>query len=358
MAVGVVFSPLYAGAMRLRAWLYGRNLLLRRRRPPVPVISVGNLTMGGTGKTPLVIYLAQLLKKMDFQPAVLSRGYGRQKAAAAAGLAADGRTLVLRGGPEPAVDAATAGDEPLLLAGSLPGVPVLVNCRRWQSARWAVNELAADSLLLDDGFQHLALARDLDLVLFSAAALPVKARVFPGGPLREPWSALARADAVVITGVADHNRSAVESFQHWLQRGFTDLPIFLGEYLPVGLVTRPGGKAVALSKARQRPLFGVAGIARPESFKETLQREGFLLTGFQGFADHHPYTAADYAQLLAAARQRHAAGLITTEKDLVKLAPLAAAAGDADLPLLALRVALFMEKAFDDFVVQKLSVKG
>ncbi|MDZ7641213.1 MAG: tetraacyldisaccharide 4'-kinase [Desulfurivibrio sp.] len=364
--LGLLFSPFYSLLMRCRARLYRRGWGLRSWRPPVPVLSVGNLTMGGTGKTPLVIYLARLLQQNGYRPAVLSRGYGRQKreAGGAAPLGADGQTLVLAAEPgrDHHFDPAMVGDEPLLLACSLPGVPVLVNSRRQQSARLAVDELACDSLLLDDGFQHLAVARDLDLVLFSAAALPVGARVFPGGPLREPWSALRRAAAVVITGTAAYNQGEVERFRHGLRRDFPELPVFLGEYLPVGLVDKPGGKAMPLDKARRRPLFGVAGLARPESLRESLGRENFLLTGFQAFADHHSYTLADYDALVAAARQRHAAGLITTEKDLVKLAPLAAARSPAgvapDFPLLALRVALFMEEAFDEFVAQRLRKTG
>lgn len=341
-AVGRIFSPLYALAMRLRVFFYRHNLLLRRRRLPVPVVSVGNLTLGGTGKTPLVIYLAELLRRTGRRPAILSRGYGRREQ----------RPLVVSDGLRLLADAASAGDEPMLLAVSLPEVPVLVGANRVTNGRRAVEEFKADCLLLDDGFQHLALERDLDLVLFSAHDLPFNGRVFPGGPLREPWSALGRAQALVITGVSAENRERVAEFCCFLSRLAPDLPCFRGEYLPVCLVDGHSGKTMPLAKMARRPLYGFAGIARPESFRETLRREDFLLTGFAGFADHHPYRAADYAALVAAARQRHAAGLITTEKDLVKLD--AAVRATADFPLWALRVALFMEAAFDDFVARRL----
>ncbi len=222
-AMGLVFSPLYALLMRLRAWLYRRNLLLRREQMAVPVISIGNLTMGGTGKTPLVIYVAGLLRGMGLHPAILSRGYGRR-------VAVSDRVLVVSsgaGGEEgPLVGADQAGDEPVLLARLLPDIPVLVAARRVLSGRYAVESMAADCLLLDDGFQHLALARDLDLVLFSARDLPCGARVFPGGPLRESWSALERADALVITGVDDGNRQKVELFAVFSAGGCRPPPAF------------------------------------------------------------------------------------------------------------------------------------
>ncbi|MFU8818142.1 MAG: tetraacyldisaccharide 4'-kinase [Desulfurivibrio sp.] len=346
-AVGLLFSPLYTLLMHLRAWLYRHNLL-RQQKMAVPVISVGNLTMGGTGKTPLVIHIARLLGAMGLKPAVLSRGYGRKSSWVSADQvivvadgSEDGGLLV---GPE------RAGDEPVLLARSLPGVPVVVARQRTLSGGHAVKKLGAGSLLLDDGFQHLALARDLDLVLFSARDLPLGARVFPGGPLREPWSALGRADALVITGVDDGNREQVGQFRRFLQELLPATPCFIGEYLPVCLLDGRSGKSMALDRGRGKPWYGFAGIAQPRSFLETLQRVNFLVTGFRSFADHHPYTEADLAELTAAARERGAGGLITTEKDLVKLQLL-----PDDYPLVALRVALFMEESFDNFLRRRLS---
>jgi tetraacyldisaccharide 4'-kinase len=391
-AVGRIFSPFYALLMRLRAWLYQRGWL-RREKMAVPVISVGNLTLGGTGKTPLVIYLCRLLQGLGCRPAVLSRGYGRRRrprpasketTSLVAGLAEVGpgpfdparlAPMVVSDYQNILLDSATAGDEPVLLAQSLPGVPVLVAPRRVLSGRYAVGEMGADCLVLDDGFQHLALERDLDLALFSARNLPFKvagsaagrqettapappsphaesfspARVFPGGPLREPWSALARADALVITGVDSANRNEVAAFRRFLAHKFPALPCFLGEYLPVCLLDAASRQTLALAEGRDRPWYGFAGIARPESFRQTLLGAGFKLTGFQAFADHYPYRAADYRALVEAAKQQRAEGLITTEKDLVKLTPLV-----DDLPLLALRIELVMDEAFAAFCRERL----
>lgn len=392
-AVGRIFSPFYALLMRLRAWLYQRGWL-RREKMAVPVISVGNLTLGGTGKTPLVIYLSRLFLEMGYRPAVLSRGYGgrrrwprparKETTSLVAGLAEVGpgpfdpsrlAPMVVSDYQNILLDPETAGDEPVLLAQSLPGVPVLVGPRRVLSGRYAVREMGADCLVLDDGFQHLALDRDLDLALFSARNLPFRvagpwpgrfwtpspapanpraesfspAGVFPGGPLREPWSALARADALVITGVDPVNQDEVAAFRHFLAQKFPALPCFIGEYLPTCLLEAASRQTLALEEGRDRPWYGFAGIARPESFRQTLIGAGFKLTDFQAFADHYHYRATDYHALVEAASERRAEGLITTEKDLVKLTPLV-----DDMPLLALRIELVMEEAFARFCRERL----
>ena len=178
-ALGRPFSPIYSLAMRLRETLYRRGVL-QSFRLSVPVISVGNLTMGGSGKTPMVQYLARLLQRHGFHPAVISRGYGGT-ANAKVNTVSDGSSVLL--------DAATAGDEPRFLAETLPGVPVLTGIVRRMPAQRAV-EMGADVLLLDDGFQHLQIVRDVNLVLFNTDRLAGNSRVFPGGDLREPVIAL------------------------------------------------------------------------------------------------------------------------------------------------------------------------
>ncbi len=339
-AVGRIFSPFYSLAMWLRAVLYRHGILLKQQRLPVPVVSIGNLTLGGTGKTPLVLYVTRQLLARGRRPAIVSRGYGGS-VQGAVNVVSDGKTL--------AMAAPEAGDEPVLLAASLPGVPVLIGPKRAEVGQAAIERFQVDSLVLDDGFQHLALARDLDLVLFSARTLVGNGRVFPGGPLREPFSALARAHAFVITGVDHATRTEAEVFKQLLAVLFPNTPLFMGEYLPVCMLHSQQRRTFAIDKARRLPLYGFAGIANPESFRHTLERERFLLTGFVGFPDHHRYTAADVAALVAAARARKAAALVTTEKDYVKLAPFF-----KEFPILALRVELFMAEEFDLFLARKL----
>lgn len=338
--IGRIFSPLYSLVMLVRAFLYRNNIFLKSHRLQIPVISVGNLTMGGTGKTPMVRYIARLLLERGLRPAIVSRGYGG-KATGPVNIVADGNKTLLA--PE------MAGDEPFMLAEALPGVPVLTGPQRVRVGRLAIELFGVNSVVMDDGFQHLAMDRDLDLVLFSAKTLLGNGRVFPGGELREPLSALGRAHAFVITGVDQRNRSGVEDFKRWLQGRFPKTPVFMGEYLPAGIWHSGHGQSCTLAKAREMRLFAFAGIANPDSFRQTLRQEDFSLSGFKEFRDHHAYTAQDVADLLAAARISGAQALITTEKDFVKLRPYF-----ADFPFLALTIELRMDQDFDRFMANRL----
>lgn len=190
--LGRPFSPVYALVMRIRAACYAKGLL-RRYRPPVPVISIGNLTMGGTGKTPAVISVCLSLQQWGYRPAVISRGYGGRPAAPV-NIVSDGTTFFLPAG--------ICGDEPRLLAEALPGVVVITAKKRSLGAQAAIKKYQCNILVLDDGFQHLAMARDLDIVLLAKDAPLGNGRVFPGGPLRESHSALARANLLVVTSLS------------------------------------------------------------------------------------------------------------------------------------------------------------
>ena len=338
--VGRIFSPVYRLAMLLRAFLYRKNILLKTQRLSVPVISVGNLTLGGTGKTPMVRYVAKLLLLRGLRPAIVSRGYGG-KAAAPVNIVSAGNEVLLS--PE------MAGDEPFMLAEALPGVPVLTGPERARVARHAIREFGVNRIVMDDGFQHLAVSRDLDLVLFSAGTLLGNGRVFPGGELREPLSALGRAHGFVITGVDRGNRAKVEDFQRRLQEAFPETPVFTGEYLPAGIWHSRQGKACTFAEAREIPVFAFAGIANPDSFRQTLRQEGFFLAGFKEFKDHYGYTAQDVAALVAAALAQGAKALLTTEKDFVKLRPFF-----GEFPLLALTIELRMGHGFDLFIIERI----
>jgi len=331
--VGRIFSPAYSLVMLVRAYLYRNDIFLKSQRLPVPVISIGNLTLGGTGKTPMVRYVARLLMDRGVRPAIVSRGYGG-KAAGRVNIVADRTKTLLP--PE------MAGDEPFMLAEALPGVPVLTGSQRARVARHAVEVFGANLIVMDDGFHHL--------VLFSARTLLGNGRVFPGGELREPLSALNRAHAFVITGVDASNRSVVEDFHRRLQGSFPAKPVFLGEYLPAGIWHSSQDMACTLVEARSMEVFSFAGIANPESFRQTLRQEGFSVTGSTEFRDHHDYTAQDVAALVAAAQASGARALITTEKDFVKLRPFF-----GSFPILALTIELRMGQEFDLFLADHLS---
>lgn len=337
--LGRLFAPLYALLMRLRVVLYRRGIF-RRHRLPVPVVSVGNLTMGGTGKTPMVLLLARLLAA-NRRVAIVSRGYGG-RAGGGVNMVADGQRIYL--------SAREAGDEPRWLADSLPGVAVLTGRRRAEVAWAAINRLGSELVLLDDGFQHLALERDLDLVLFSARTLLGNGRVCPGGLLREAVSALGRADAFVLTGVDGFNRDASERFRGWLRQCYPQQPVFFGAYTVRGLRHSQQAGMWPLAAAGGAPLFAFCGLANPDSFRQTLRGCGLQLAGFRAFPDHHPFSAADLAALRVAAG---GATLIASEKDYVKLLPLG-----LPFPLWVLCVELEMENGFEDFVRRHLAGRG
>lgn len=338
--IGRIFSPFYSGFMIIRAFLY-RVGLCKSHKLSVPVISVGNLTLGGTGKTPLVMYVVRYMLGMGRKPVVVSRGYGGAAEGEEVNVVSDGKEILM----EPAA----AGDEPRLLAETLPGVPVLTGTKRVLAGNHAIDKFDADSIVLDDGFQHLSLQRDLDLVLFSARKFLGEGWVFPGGELREPFSSLKRAHGFVITGVDAKTKQEADNFKRLLNGVFPEKPVFMGEYLPVCLLHSKSSKTYAIDKARRLLLHGFAGIADPESFKYTLKKEGFKLVGFQSFKDHHNYTLEDFDRLIKAARQRRAQALITTEKDFVKLRPFF-----DHFPVLALKIELFMEEDFDLFLKEHL----
>lgn len=334
--LGRPLAPLYAGIMALRVFLYRRGVF-RQEQIPVPVICIGNLTMGGTGKTPLVMAITRLLQAMRRKPALVSRGYN-SRAGEAVNVVADGSTVLL--------DAAAAGDEPKLLADSLPGVPVLTGKSRAQAAREAIGQFAADTIVLDDGFQHLALARDLDLVLFNAHSELQENRVFPGGYLRESFGALARAHAVIITGVEPETATKAEAFRRFLQVRFPELPVFTSGYRPAGLRKEPGAEPRELDMLLEAPICGFCGIGTPESFLRTLIGLGCRLQGFKSFRDHHRYSPADFSSLVRWARRQGAQGLITTEKDFVKIASFC----DQEFPVFVLRIEMALDKDFVRFL--------
>ncbi len=341
-AIGRFFSPLYSLLMLLRETLY-RHRLFSVTRLGVPVISVGNLTLGGTGKTPMVQYIAGILQARGRKPAIISRGYGgstREK------------VNVVSAGGEPLLDAGFIGDEPRLLAETLPGVLVLTGVKRKFPATRAV-ELGADVLILDDGFQHLALGRDLDLVLFNADTLAGNSRVFPGGDLREPVRALKRCHGFVLTGTCEANRDRAWRFAELLRQRFPGRPVFFAQYQVdclVQLMADGRVRAPAAMPPGEVPCFGFSGIARPEGFRQTLAELGIETAGFCSLPDHFRYRGAGIKDLARRAEQCGAGALITTEKDLVKLRGHA-----VSLPLYAVRMQVVPDRDFDRFVLDGLA---
>ncbi len=330
---GRPLSPIYSGIMKVRESLYLKGLK-RRYKLDVPVISVGNLTMGGTGKTPVVALLASILLKKGFRPAIISRGYGGTT---------DNKVNVVSDGKTIFLDAKAAGDEPCFLATNLPGIPVLTGIVRVLPCRHAIKEFGCDILILDDGFQHLSVKRDLDLVLFSAATLAGNSRVFPGGDLREPVSALKRCDAFILTGITDELKERATKFGELLQKRFPDKPVFYTSYQSTGVISLQDNTLQEVS-SMPTPLFGFCGIAQPELFQKSIAAQDISLSGFMPLKDHQQFKPGLIKKITDQAQSTNANGLITTEKDLVKLQK-----DIFNLPCFALKMEVRADQDFLDF---------
>ena len=307
-----LLSGVYERAARHRRAWYGRHSH-RTRRLARPVISVGNLVVGGSGKTPVVSALARLLSAAGERPAILTRGYGRRRVA-------DG-VVVVSNGREVLVPTPQSGDEPQMLARALPGVPVLVSPDRYLAGCLAERTFGCTVHLLDDGFQHVHLARDLDLLVMATADLDE--RLLPGGRLREPLEAAAAADALLVSGT-EEDAAAVSA-----RLGITPVFRVTSRYEPPRLVA-PDGRA----SERGRRIVAVAGIARPERFFAALRTEGWDVAREIVFRDHHWFSRRDLVAIQQAAVDASADLVVTTEKDAMRLdgASVGASVGASSVP--------------------------
>ncbi|MBI3323710.1 MAG: tetraacyldisaccharide 4'-kinase [Candidatus Omnitrophica bacterium] len=341
-------SGLYGTAVRARNAAYDRGWL-RRERLSRPVISIGNLTVGGTGKTSCVQYLASRLAQRGRRVAILSRGYGARVSAPYALMAKDGRLFrddqPVAAGPqqEGSSNGAALPDEPQLLAASLDGVPVLVGRRREQTGREAINRFGPDVILLDDGFQYRRLARDCEIVLISAGMPLGGWPLLPRGPMREPLTALRRADVVILTK-ADQSLPALGALRERL-RGInrqaliaTALhePARLRDHLGTSLgLTRLAGARVGL----------VSSIGDPHGFEETVRRLGAGITVHLAYPDHHRYASQEWQAALRAVAGSGASALLTTEKDLARLRPIMTELLPVPVWVLGIRLAILEGEA-------------
>ncbi len=337
--IGRPLSPLYSVIMKIRETLYKKKIF-KSYSFSVPVISVGNLVMGGTGKTPIVRHISELLKKKGYNPAVISRGYGG-KSKQKINVVSDGEKVYLS-----PVD---AGDEPYMLARTLKNIPVLTGTRRYLPCDYAINNFKTDVLLLDDGFQHLAVQRNLDIVLFDATALAGNSRVFPGGELREPVSALKRCHVFLITGVGADNKSRAVKFQNLLKEKYPQQPVFLAEHKSYQLWNSDGEKVSAKKDAEH---YAFCGIANPLRFKNSLENYRLKVIGFEPLKDHVCYTQSLVTNLCKRAGKAGAKVLVTTEKDFVKLKNF-----QTELPLLVFSIRHRVDEQFDNFIINSIGIE-
>jgi tetraacyldisaccharide 4'-kinase len=301
-----LLSILYGLVVRVRHAFYVLAFF-RKKKLAQRVISVGNITLGGTGKTPAVMQIAGVLLRHQRHPVVISRGYGRSD---------ESSLVVVSDGKQVLVDTKSGGDEPVLISSKLIGVPILVDSDRYRAALFAHRRFGNDTVILDDGFQHLRLQRDLDIVLVDAADPFGSGKLFPAGILREPLSALQRAHAVLITGtdrVAD-----VESIKKMIRRN-TAAHIFTSQQVPTDLVDVMTGEAKPLSALRGTTVLAFAGIARPASFVSLLRQLGAEVKAEFAYPDHYDYKKPDLAAIFQRAADEKISMIITTEKDAVRL---------------------------------------
>ncbi|HEV3468743.1 MAG TPA: tetraacyldisaccharide 4'-kinase [Pyrinomonadaceae bacterium] len=300
-------AAVYGAAVRARLALY-RAGALAARRVGAPVVSVGNLTTGGTGKTPLVGWLARALAGEGRRVCVLTRGYGR---------ADERRRVVVSDGGRLLADAREGGDEPRLLAEQLLGAAAVVSdADRVSAARWAREVLGSDAFVLDDGFQHLRIARDLDVVTLDATDPWGGGRLLPAGRLREPRAGLGRAGCVVIT------RADLAADLEELRAEAASLSGGRAAVLASRFRTRdaqPLAAAEHEGRSVPQPAAAFCAVGNPRAFFAHLRGDGHELAYTRAFADHHVYRQADLDGLARAAAARGARSLLTTAKDAVKL---------------------------------------
>jgi tetraacyldisaccharide 4'-kinase len=306
----------YGIAVRLRNLGYDRGWL-KTYRVPAPVVCVGNLTVGGTGKTPFVEHVAGFYRRREVRVAVLSRGYGAET------------------GPN---------DEALVLEENLPDVPHLQGKDRVALARSAIEELESELLVLDDGFQHRRLCRDLDLVLIDATAPWGYGRLLPRGLLREPPRGLRRAHLIALTRCDQVNETDKARLRQEVARLAPGVPVIETTHRPVELINSEAATA-SLETLRGSKVAAFCGVGNPESFRRTLTDCGADVIAFRAYPDHHAYTRVDVDDLRTWARGLSSdCHVVVTQKDVVKLR----LSRLGDLPLWSLRIRLHVETGADE----------
>jgi len=298
-------SYLFKAVVVLRGLLY-RKGIFKRHRLSCKVISIGNITVGGTGKTPATCLIARHFKNAGCNVAVLSRGY-RAQAGAEPLIVSDGRQVI--------AGAEIAGDEAVMLARKLPGVPILAGQNRFLLGQRAIHDFSAQALLLDDGFQHYPLQRDLDIVLINARNPFGNGFLLPRGTLREPLSSLSRSPLILLTKVEE--TTAVEKLKYLINLHSPAARIFTAAIRATALKRFLDDTIIPLETVRGRQVVGLCSIGDPETFYSLLASLGCNIMQKLAFPDHHWYRSDDYAVINSCGQG--ADFTITTEKDIVKL---------------------------------------
>ena len=301
------FSLLYGFALKFRFVAYGWGILKKKRLPGF-VVSVGNLTTGGTGKTPAVAALAKWALAEKFRVAIISRGYGG---------AYQSPVLEVSDGQRVRANSRAAGDEPVLLAQKVTGSPVVLSRERYLAGMYAHKRFGSDFFIIDDGFQHMQLERDLNLVLMDAAHPFGNGHLLPWGPLREPTDQLARADAFILTRFKGDRGARSLAF---LKENYPDIPVFCADHVPDKVIFPYLDQVFSPHVLSEKRVVAFAGIGNPGVFRETLVELGAKVVGFNGFGDHYSYKKEDLDRLVRLKSQTNAQYILTTEKDWMRIA--------------------------------------
>jgi len=300
------FSWLYGFVQRLRYAAYGLGILKKKSLPGF-VVSVGNLTVGGTGKTPAVAALAKWALSEKIEVCIISRGYGGQYKS---------RVLEVSDGQRILADSRLAGDEPVLLARKVSRSSVVLSKERYLAGMYAHQKFGSDFFIIDDGFQHIQLARDLNLVLMDAVHPFGNGHLLPRGPLREPMDQLARADAFILTRFKHDGGDRTLVF---LKENYPNTPAFCADHAPDRVVFPLLDQVDSPHVLNEKRVVAFAGIGDPESFQETLVSLGAEVVAFCGFKDHYAYKKDDLDRLIRMKSQTDAQYILTTEKDWMRI---------------------------------------
>ncbi|MFN3967136.1 MAG: tetraacyldisaccharide 4'-kinase [Endomicrobiia bacterium] len=304
--IKIVLSFIYGFFVRFRFFLY-KSKILKKKTLPVKVICIGNITAGGTGKTSAVIYFAKYLSSKNFKVAVLSRGYKRKETTKKIPvIVSDGKSIL--------TSVEYSGDEPYLVAENLLGVPVIVCSNRYLAGKIAIEKFATDILLMDDGFQHWKLNRNLDIVLIDCLNPFSNGFLLPAGLLREPLSSLNRADIFILTNsnfVSDEEKNRIVSK---IKRYNETAPIYFAFHKPLYFVRLSSGEMLDLSFVKDKEIISLSSIGNPISFEKTLETIGAIISKRIRFPDHHWFTIDEIIKIL-----ENNIYIVTTEKDAVRI---------------------------------------
>lgn len=308
--------------------LFWRNLFYNigffvSNRLPCKVISIGNLTTGGTGKTPAVIFFAKWIQAKGFKVAVLSRGYGRSTIGTQ--LVTNGKTTVQSWH--------NFGDEAVLMSQALKSIPIVVDENRYRGGLFLIHKFNPDFIILDDGFQHRGLKRDLDIVLINSLDTRADHKLLPYGRLREPWIHMRRASFIFFTKT---NYNKPSTYLRSKARS-TKKPCYTSIITSSPILRGPKDKSLDISAVRGEPVLALSAIADPGSFLNTIHESGFKVLKSLTYVDHYIYTQADIGTLRKNFKAARAGLIITTEKDMVKLHDLDL----GDLPIFALPIEFY-----------------